>query len=210
VIVVQEWGGLVPHVRDIVDRFAAAGYVALAPDLYHGESTKQPDEAGRLLMALDIARAEQDLRGAIAALRERGNITGRVGVIGFCMGGQLALFAATTSANEIGAAVDFYGVHPKVSPDFSKLQCPVMGIFGAKDTMVGEAVVEKLVADIGAAGGTITHHTYPNAGHAFFNDTRPDAYHAASAADAWTKTLAFFATHLQEPAVEAVAEQPVE
>jgi carboxymethylenebutenolidase len=197
VVVLQEWWGLVPHIKDVADRFAAQGYVALAPDLFRGKSTTSPDEAGRLFMALEIDQAETDLRGAIAALREHGGVTGKVGVVGYCMGGQLALFAATTSASEVGAAVDYYGVHPNVKPDFSKLQCPVLGLFGEHDDFVNPEVVGKLVADIEAAGGSIEHHIYGDAGHAFFNDARPDAYHAPSAADAWKRTLDFFNQHLQ-------------
>src|SRR5919198_1571582 len=112
VVVIQEWWGLVPHIKDVVDRFAAEGYAALAPDLWHGEQTTNPDEAGRLMMALNVDRAERDLRGAVEALKVEAGLSGQVGVVGFCMGGQLALLAATTSGNQVGAVVDFYGLHP--------------------------------------------------------------------------------------------------
>src|SRR5918999_3309937 len=94
VVVIQEWWGLVPHIEDVCDRFAAEGFVALAPDLYHGETTREPDEAGKLMMALNIDQAAKDLRGAVQYLLSQGGATsGKVGVIGFCMGGQLALYA---------------------------------------------------------------------------------------------------------------------
>ena len=94
VIVIQEWWGLVDHIKDVCDRFAREGYVALAPDLYHGESTKSPDEAGKLMMALRVDEAEKDLRGAMQYLLNHEATTGtRVGVIGFCMGGALSLYA---------------------------------------------------------------------------------------------------------------------
>ncbi len=117
VIVLQEWWGLVGHIKNVADRFAAAGYVALAPDLYHGEVTKSPDEAGKLMMALNIEQTEKDLSGAVDYLagNARGN---KIGIVGFCMGGQLALFAACKNAR-IGACVDFYGIHPNVKPDYS-------------------------------------------------------------------------------------------
>jgi carboxymethylenebutenolidase len=195
VVVLQEWWGLVPHIIDVADRFAAEGYLALAPDLFRGERTTRPDEAARLFMALDIGRAEKDLRGAIAALAARG-ATGRVGVVGFCMGGQLALFAATRSPDQVGAAVDFYGIHPNVKPDFSQLRCPVLGLFGEEDSSVSPEAVHTLAGEIRDQGGRITTAIYPGAGHAFFNDARPEAYRADAAADAWKKTLAFLAENL--------------
>jgi carboxymethylenebutenolidase len=196
VVVLQEWWGLVPHICDVADRFAAEGYVALAPDLYGGDTTTDPDEAGRKLMALDIDRAAVDLRGAVAALQDQGGVSGQVGVVGFCMGGQLALLAATTRPSAVGAAVDFYGVHPNVKPDFSRLDCPVLGLFAENDASVNADAVSSLVSSIEAAGKSIEHHTYSGAGHAFFNDSRPEAYNAEAAADAWKRTLAFFERHL--------------
>ena len=96
VIVIQEWWGLVDHIRDVCDRFAFEGFVALAPDLYHGKSTTSPDEAGKLMMALNIEEAEKELRGAVAyLLSHSGNTTATVGVIGVCMGGALSLYAAS-------------------------------------------------------------------------------------------------------------------
>jgi len=195
VVVIQEWWGLVPHITHVADRFAAEGYLALAPDLWRGERTTRPDEAGRLFMALNVPRVEKDLRGAIAALGERG-AKGKVGVVGFCMGGQLALFAATSNPERVGAAVDFYGIHPNVHPDFSKLTCPVLGLFGEDDSSIDPEAVHKLAGAIREKGGSITTAIYPGAGHAFFNDARPEAYNAAAAADAWKKTLAFLGDNL--------------
>ena len=142
VIVLQEWWGLVGHIKNVADRFAAAGHVALAPDLYHGEVTKSPDEAGKLMMALNIAQTEKDLSGAVDYLagNARGN---KIGIVGFCMGGQLALFAASKNAR-IGACVDFYGIHPNVKPDYSQLRAPVLGLFAEKDGFVNPDVVNAL------------------------------------------------------------------
>lgn len=194
-LVLQEWWGLVDHIKDVTDRFAAAGFVALAPDLYHGESTKSPDEAGRKLMALDIARAGQDLRGAADHLLSLDAVAPKkVGALGFCMGGQLALYAATAHA-QISACVDFYGIHPNVQPDFSQLRGPVLAHFGDDDGFVSPAAARELVAKIQAAGGEVEAHFYA-AGHAFFNDARPEAYSAEAASVAWERTLAFLRTHL--------------
>lgn len=194
-LVLQEWWGLVDHIKDVTLRFAAEGFVALAPDLYHGESTKSPDEAGRKLMALDIERAGRDLRGAadhllgLPALRPK-----KVAALGFCMGGQLALHAATAH-DQISACVDFYGIHPNVQPDFTKLRGPVLAHFGNDDGFVSPQAARELVAKIEAAGGTIDACFY-DAGHAFFNDSRPEAYAAEPATLAWQRTLAFLREHL--------------
>jgi carboxymethylenebutenolidase len=191
VLVIQEWWGLVPHIKSVADRFAAAGFTALAPDLYHGETTTSPDEAGRKLMALNINQTAQDLQQAADYLLDQPTVTAsKLGVVGFCMGGQLALLAATVS-DKIGAVVDFYGIHPNVKPDFSKLTAPVLGIFGEQDDSVPAEAVQQLEAAIQQAGGSIEVHSYPNAGHAFFNDTRPEAYNSAAAEDAWHRTLNF-------------------
>lgn len=190
VLVIQEWWGLVDHIKDVADRFAAEGFVALAPDLYHGDKTTSPDEAGRKLMALDIARAGDDLVGAASYLLSLPEVAPKkVGAVGFCMGGQLALHGATLTA-DIGATVDFYGIHPNVKPDFAKLRGPVLAHFGKQDDFVKEADARALVKRIEAAGGDVEAHFY-GAGHAFFNDARPEAYHEADAKLAWTRTLAF-------------------
>src|SRR5215204_6662635 len=87
VVVIQEWWGLVPHIKDVADRFAAAGFVALAPDLYHGDVARSPDEAGKMMMALNVAQTEKDLRGAVQHLLQHEATEGeRVGTVGFCMG----------------------------------------------------------------------------------------------------------------------------
>jgi carboxymethylenebutenolidase len=196
VIVIQEWWGLVDHIKDVADRFAAAGFVALAPDLYHGDSAQKPDDAGRLMMALDVARAARDLEGAVAYLLARSGVSARkVGVVGFCMGGQLALATACLSA-DVGAAVDFYGVHPNVKLDFAKLAAPVLGLFAERDAFVTPEAARKLERDVRAAGKAIEVHIYPDADHAFFNDTRPDVFNREAATDAWNRTTQFFRCHL--------------
>ena len=196
VLVIQEWWGLVDHIKDVCDRFAKEGFVALAPDLYHGTVTKSPDEAGKLFMALNIAKAGVDLCGAADALLARPELTSRrVGIVGFCMGGQLALYVATEHPDRIEAAVDFYGVHPNVRLDAAKLRVPVLAHFGKQDTSVREADARALVEKITAAGGSIEAHFYEG-DHAFFNDTRPTVYNKASAEEAWSRTLSFLREQL--------------
>lgn len=196
VIVIQEWWGLVDHIKDVCDRFADEGFVALAPDMYHGKTTKSPDEAGKLMMALRIDQAEKDLGAAVQYLLKQDSTTSKkLGVIGFCMGGALALYTATRNQN-IGACIVFYGIHSKVKPDLPNLQAPVLGIFGEKDRSVPPDVVHNLERQMKDLGKQVEMKIYPGANHAFFNDTRPEVYIAEAAADAWQRTLKFFREHL--------------
>jgi carboxymethylenebutenolidase len=195
VVVIQEWWGLVGHIKSVCDRFAAEGFTALAPDMYHGKTADEPDGAGKLFMALNIGQAEKDLKGAAAYLAQHSS-TKKLGAVGFCMGGQLALFAATLNPS-IGATVDFYGIHPNVKPDYSKLSGPVLGLFAEKDTFVTPATAKEVDAAIKKAGKQSEIHIYPNVDHAFFNDENTGAYNKAAADDAWRRTLAFFRTNLK-------------
>ncbi len=196
-VVIQEWWGLVPHIEDIADRFAGAGFVALAPDLYHGEKAASADQAGKLMMALRIDEAARDLAGAIDRVAREPLVTSRkIGTVGFCMGGALSLFAASTNP-EVGACVVFYGGHPSVKPDLASLQAPVLGLFAGEDGFVTPAIVKALDEQLNALGKRHEFHTYPGADHAFFNDQRPEVYDAAAAADAWDKTVAFCGRELR-------------
>ena len=196
VIVIQEWWGLVDHIKDVCDRFASAGYVALAPDLYHGKATKSPDEAGKLMMSLRIDQAEKDLRGAIQYLLAHEATTGdKVGTVGFCMGGALSLYAASKN-EQVGACVVFYGIHPNVKPDLPNLKAPVLGIYAERDQSTPPEAVQDLEEKLTALGKSAEMHIYPGLGHAFFNDTRPEVYEAHAAEDAWRRTIEFLAKNL--------------
>jgi carboxymethylenebutenolidase len=183
VLVIQEWWGLVGHIKKVCDRFAAEGFSALAPDMYHGKTASEPDEAGKLFMALNIGQAEKDLRGGAIYLLAQSS-TKTLGAVGFCMGGQLALYAATLNPS-VAACVNFYGIHPNVKPDYSK------------DGFVTPQVAKDTDAAIKNAGKSSEIHIYPGADHAFFNDERADVYNKAAADDAWRRTLAFFRQHLK-------------
>ena len=196
VIVIQEWWGLVDHIKDVCERFAAEGFVALAPDLYHGKTTKSPDEAGKLMMALRIDEAEKDLSGAIEYLLDHEATThDKVGVVGFCMGGALSLYAATKNAN-VGACVVFYGIHPNVKPDLPNLHAPVLGNYAEEDGFVTPDKVHELEQQLKSLGKQVDFKIYPETDHAFFNDTRPEVYDAQAAADAWQRTIRFFRSAL--------------
>lgn len=196
VIVLQEWWGLVDHIKEVCDRFAAAGYVALAPDLYHGQTTKSPDEAGKLMMALRVDEAEKDLRGAIQYLVDhQATSSEKVGTVGFCMGGALSLYAASKNS-QVGACVVFYGIHPNVKPDLPNLQAPVLGIYAENDKGTPPSVARQLESELKRLGKSVEIYIYPGTDHAFFNDQRPEVYNAAAAQDAWQRTLEFFSKHL--------------
>jgi carboxymethylenebutenolidase len=196
IIVIQEWWGLVPHIEHVADRFAEEGFVALAPDLFHGKTATSADEAGKLMMSLRIEEAARDLAGAIESLAARPEVTGKgVGTIGFCMGGALSLFAACRNP-KVGACVVFYGGHPNVKPDVASLQAAVLGIFAGRDTFVTPQVVADLDRRLTELGKAHSFHTYPGAAHAFFNDERPEVYDPGAASDAWAKTVAFLRREL--------------
>jgi carboxymethylenebutenolidase len=195
VIVIQEWWGLVRHIKNVCDRFAAEGFTALAPDMYHGQTADEPDGAGKLFMALNIGQAEKDLRGTARYLAGHSS-TSKLGAVGFCMGGQLALFAATLNSS-IGACVNFYGIHPNVKPDYAQLSGPVLGLYAEKDGFVTPQVAKQVDQAIRDAGKQSQVHIYPGVDHAFFNDERSDVYDKAAADDAWRRTLAHFRQNLR-------------
>lgn len=196
IVVLQEYWGLVPHIEDICDRFAAEGFTALAPDLFQGDTTKDPDEAFTLLQALNIGATEAILRKTILTLLAHSAVSSKkVGIVGFCMGGQLALYAATIN-EAIGACVDFYGIHPNVRPVLRDLHCPLLGIFASSDPYATPESVKALDEELTLLEKPHEFTTYPGTEHAFFNDTRPEVYNVTAAQDAWQKTLAFFRSNV--------------
>ena len=191
VIVIQEWWGLVGHIKDVADRFAEAGFTALAPDFYNGRQTTEPDEAGTLMMALNIEDAAKVIHGAVNALLAHDNVTHeKVGVIGFCMGGQLSMFAACID-RKIGACVNFYGIHPNVHPEFEKLHAPLLGFFAENDTYASPDVVASLDRDLSALGKEHRFLVFEGRQHAFFNSDRPEVFDKEAAEDCWNQMVSF-------------------
>lgn len=199
VVVIQEWWGLVPHIRDVCDRLAAEGFVALAPDLYHGQETTEPDEAGKLMMALNVEQAAKELSGAVDFLRGHDAVTSdRIGVIGFCMGGGLALVLACNRPDAVAACVPFYGVIPweSAQPDYSKLNAVVRGHFAENDAFFGPELARGLEQRLRELGKDATITIHPGCEHAFFNDTRPEVYNETHAALAWADAIDLFRSTL--------------
>lgn len=195
VVVIQEWWGLNDHIRDVADRFAEAGYVALAPDLYHGVSTSEPNEARKLVMELDMAAAVEEIGSAVDFLLAQDDVTGdAVGVVGFCMGGRLALMAAQSLPN-IATAIPFYG-SPLTPGEAAAVTVPILGLYGGADAGIAENDVRAMESALQDAGTPVEIRVYAGAQHAFFNDTRAESYNAEAAADAWQRTLEWLAQYL--------------
>src|SRR6202166_483800 len=175
--VIQEWWGLVPHIRDVEARFAAEVFVALAPDLYRGTQVSEPDEAGKEMMALQLDRAAKDMSGAVDEGRRRASAD-KVGVVGFCMGGGLALVLATQRPDAVAACVAFYGLipWPDAQPDFSKLSGAVLVYVAGNDEYFTPAAAQALEEQLHGLGKEARFHVYAGADHAFFNDTRPEVH----------------------------------
>jgi carboxymethylenebutenolidase len=195
VLVIQEWWGLVPHIQDVCDRFAAEGFVALAPDLYHGKTTTEPDEAGKLMMALNMDEAARDMGGAIDFLQGHDAVTSAgVGVIGFCMGGGLALLLAVQRPTDVAACAPFYGLIPweGANTDWARIEAPVRGHFAAEDGFFTPAAAKALEEQLQALGKDAQIEIHPGVDHAFFNDTRPEVHDPIESAKAWGATTAFF------------------
>jgi carboxymethylenebutenolidase len=198
IVVIQEWWGLVPHIRSVADRFAEAGFVALAPDLYHGVQTTEPDEAVKLIMGLAMDQAARDIAGAAEFLAGRDEVRGGIGTVGFCAGGSLALWSATLS-DRIDATAAFYPGLPweRMSPRWSNYSGK-LAMIHCDEADGGSAApgVQTARQAIEAAGGTVVLHDYPGTEHAFFNDDRPEVYHPEAAASAWARTVELFRNHL--------------
>ncbi|MBL8471584.1 MAG: alpha/beta fold hydrolase [Rhodocyclaceae bacterium] len=188
VVVLQEWWGLNTQICSVVDRFAAAGYTALAPDLFHGKLARDRNEAGHLMDGLDfLAATYQDIRGAVAHLRAAG--CSKVAVMGFCMGGALTV-ASAARLPEVDAAVCYYGIPPLEIADPANIRIPFQGHFATRDTWCTPAAAAQLEASMRAAGQTPELFHYEGE-HAFFNKTRTDAYDPQLAELSWTRTLDF-------------------
>lgn len=195
VIVIQEWWGLNDQVKGVADMFAGAGFVAFAPDFYRGKGAKigEPDQAQKLMMEFFQANnAAQTARGAAAYLASQSAMTSKkVGVIGFCMGGFLAMLVGSVAPDKVAAVVNCYGVGQRM-PDLKPMRgIPLLGIFGGKDHSAGPDAVAGLERAAKDAGVPFTKHVYPDADHAFLNERRKDVHRPDDAKDAWTKILAF-------------------
>ena len=203
-VVIQEWWGLTDQIKGVADKLAKAGYRALVPDLYRGKVALEANEAKHLMEGLNFGDAAgQDIRGAVQYLKKD---SPKVGVTGFCMGGKYTFLAAARCSG-IAAAVPWYGMlranaldaaNPEHALDVvADFRCPILAFFGAEDALIPQHDVGELRQRAQQTGRDLDAVVYTDAGHAFANESRPEAYRPEAADDAWRRALAFFATKLE-------------
>ena len=199
VLVIQEWWGLVDQITRTCDRFAAAGFTALAPDLYRGKAVPltEPDEAAQHMMALEMGQAAAHLSGAVDEWVRRTGAPS-VGVVGFCMGGGLALVLGCKRPDAVAAVVPAYGVipWPDARPDYATMTAAVLGHVAELDGFFTPVAARELESELTALGRDASFLVYPGVDHAFFNEDRPEVYDAASAELLWERTVAFLRARL--------------
>jgi carboxymethylenebutenolidase len=189
-VVIQEWWGLTPDIKEIADRYAVEGYLAFAPDLYHGKAATEPDEARKLAMGMERDVAAREIDAVIAWLkRERG--VSKVGCVGYCMGGGLTLATAIRPTSNVDAVHVYYGGGMPSKEQIATIKVPVLGSYGEADQGIPVPQVEMLRATLKECGVPSDVTIYPGAGHSFFNDTR-ESYNEPAAMDSWMKSIEWF------------------
>jgi carboxymethylenebutenolidase len=205
VVVVQEAFGVTPHITDVVRRFEAEGYAATAPDLYHGKVFAQDASFDEIRPVMGALTGDGILADVDAAIERLGTSPAKTAIVGFCMGGTVALYAGAMRA--LGAAVSFYGGGvtesrwpgvPALVELAPGLRTPWLGLYGGRDTGIPAEQVDALRASAALAPVPTRLDVFAKAGHAFFNDARPDKYHAESAAEAWPMVLAWLRENLPD------------
>ncbi len=207
IVVLMEAFGLNNHIKDVTERVAREGYVAIAPDLYHREPEriipyKELQKAIGVMNRLQDPKVMEDVGAVISHLKSQSYVkSGSLGVTGFCMGGRFTYLTAAHHNKDIRAAVAFYGGgipmgNPSPLDRTGEINCPVTLFFGAKDQLIPQEHVEKIVKALTDKKKNFSHKVYPDAGHGFFCNER-ESYHAESAKDAWEKFKSFFAQHLK-------------
>jgi carboxymethylenebutenolidase len=201
VVVIHERWGLVSHIQNVCDRLGAEGFTALAPDLFEGRTipNSEPDQAEMAMMAMNLPVAAGRLSGAVDFLVDHPAVRGHgLGVIGFGMGGGLALWLASLRPDQVRAAVPFYGAipWPEAQPDWDRIKAAVEGHYGELDDWATPELAREIEEKLVSRGQEVRLFFYPNVGHAFFNDTRPEAYDEDSARQAWVRTLEFLRAKL--------------
>lgn len=197
VIVIQEWWGLDDHIKSIADRFADEGFVALAPDLYHGSFATEPDEARKLVMNMNREQAIKDLLGAVRHLQGMPEVMPRkVGCIGFCMGGSMTLALAAAS-KDVAAAAPFYAGFQPPAEDIARIEAEMFCAFGGDDASIPMENVRKFEETLKSTGRRAVVKVYDGAPHSFFNDSR-ESYRPEAARDAWEQSLALFRRVLRQ------------
>ncbi|MBD0372216.1 MAG: dienelactone hydrolase family protein [Pyrinomonadaceae bacterium] len=193
VILIQEWWGINDHIRDIASRYAAEGYICVAPDLYRGKVTRDAEEASKLMHALETDDGIDTIRSAIEETKRKYGVS-RIGITGYCMGGTFALRAAC-DLSELDAAAPFYGDIPE-EETLKQLKVATLFIAGERDQWITPEKVEGLKEAARKYNLPVEVVSY-DADHAFFNDTRPEVYNPQAAQDAWRRVLSLFGNRLR-------------
>jgi carboxymethylenebutenolidase len=203
VLVIQEWWGLDSGIKASADRLAAAGFVALAPDLYHGELAghTEMDKAAKLMQTMPPDRAARDMSGAVDFLAGHSAVTSDgIGVVGFCMGGMLAWIIAANRSDKVKAVVPFYGFpQGPMEPDWTKLTAPVSGHMAEKDDFFSPPAARALEAKLRAMGKDVTLKVHPGTGHAFMGPHNAlGTLNATLAEEIWPEVVAFLKGALKQ------------
>jgi carboxymethylenebutenolidase len=193
-IVIQEWWGLTDDIKEIADRYAVEGFLAFAPDMYHGGVATEPDEAKKLAMSMERDLAAQEIDAAIAWLKEEYGVSS-VGCVGYCMGGGLTLATAIRPSSNVDAVHVYYGGGMPSAEQIATIKVPVLGSYGAEDDGIPAEQVDMLRETLTSSGVTNDITLYTGAEHSFFNDTRP-AYNDDAAMDSWMKSVEWFDEYL--------------
>jgi carboxymethylenebutenolidase len=196
VLVLQEWWGLVPQLKKVCDRLAEDGLVALAPDLYHGEIAQhtEMDKAAHLMSTMPMDRVARDMGAAVDSLRANPAVTStRIGVLGYCMGGMLALLVAAQQGAKIGAVAPYYGAPlGENAPDWANLTACVRGHFAENDDFFPPAAIKQLELQLRDMGKDVELDVHPGTGHAFCNEENPLGTHNPDvASQTWRSTVGF-------------------
>jgi carboxymethylenebutenolidase len=197
IVVIHEWWGLNDWVKEQASKLADQGYVTLAIDLYRGKVAQNSDMAHELMRGLPEDRSKRDLQAAVTYLKSLKNVKGdRIGSIGWCMGGGYSLDVALLEPT-LAATVINYGHLASDPAALKQIHAPILGLFGGQDQGIPPDDVNKFAAQLKSLGKSVDIKIYPDAGHAFENPNNKTGYRAADAADAWQRTVTFFAAHLK-------------
>jgi carboxymethylenebutenolidase len=189
-IIIQEWWGLVDHIRDVADRFNLHGFNTIAPDLYSGKQTDEPTLAQKYMMELNVENAIKNLKSSIKFLKKKG--IDRISSIGFCMGGGISLYAA--SINIVDSAVSYYGVLPNAIVKYENIRCPILGHYAEHDGATES--VEEIENILTSNGVYNDFNIYRGTSHAFFNNEREEVYDKPSADLSFKRTINFLESNI--------------
>ncbi|MHB8567887.1 MAG: dienelactone hydrolase family protein [Nitrososphaerales archaeon] len=200
IILIHEWWGLVPHIKDVADRYASEGYVVIAPDLYSGAVASNPEEAAKLSSSVSTDSSKSMLDSIVDYLSGKDFVdSSRIGITGFCFGGTHS-FNYVCESNKISAGVLFYASQPVESEEkLGKLTGPLLIFYGEQDYRVKPEQARLIEAALRKLGKNAELVIYPECGHGFFNDQNKQRYRLEEAKDAWGRTLTFFGKYLGRP-----------